>query len=91
MISVTGRHCPKCDGYFISTSHDQYCGGLDCVNELLVETMEQSAYILDARFEVDRLRSQIIENLTGINDFWLREELLQTVEAIDDKLKRALM
>jgi hypothetical protein len=47
------------------------------------------AYIANAQFHLDLLRSTVHDALTGHNDAFLKTSLLQDIDAIDTNLRKA--
>lgn len=51
---------------------------------------EREALLRNALKESDVLRSVIHDGLTGRNDVWLKTQLLNALDAVDDNVRKAL-
>lgn len=51
----------------------------------------KDAYIANAQFHLDWVRKTINDGLTGVNDYELKESLLQDLDSADLNLRKALL
>lgn len=58
---------------------------------VIEDRIELRAHLTDADFHLGRLRSSILDSLTGPDDEWLRVTLMAEVDAIGLRLAKAML
>lgn len=62
----------------------------DYLDEYLPLDKEGSAYLINALFQIDQLRSLVHDILTGRNDMFAKISLLDSIDFIERSVKAAL-